>query len=116
MSVFGGLEVWLAYLVAAGVTFFAWYRICARIGSTTLRDLLRVVALAALFTPAGVPGFTEHLAPAWLVFLFEGVLQSMGNPLPAAIVLLVATVVLMAAVAAWRYFRASPEPGRFRAG
>ncbi len=115
MSAFGGFEVWLIYLIAAAMTWFAWYRICARIGWTTLRDLLRVVALAGLFAPAAVPGYTDYLAPAWLVLLFEGVLRTEGNPLPAAIVLLVVIVVLMAIVAAWRYFRATPESDRARA-
>ncbi len=115
MSVFDGFGGWLLYLIAAAVTWFAWYQICARIVWTTLRDLLRVLALAALFAPAAVPGYTDHLAPAWLVLLFEGVLATGGNPLPAAIVLLVVIVVLMAIVAAWRYFRVSPESDRVRA-
>ena len=115
MSDFGGFEAWIAYLVAAGLTGFAWHRICTRIRSTTLRDFLRVLSLAALFTPAAVPGYPDQLAPAWLILLFEAVLQSAGDPLPAAIVLLVVTVVLMALVAAWRFFRAAPESERARA-
>lgn len=112
MTVFGGFEVWLIYLIAAAVAWFAWYRICARIAWTTMRDLLRVVALAGLFAPAAVPGYTDHLAPAWMVLFFEGLLQTEGNPLPAAIVLLIAIVVLMAIVAAWRYFRAPADSDR----
>jgi hypothetical protein len=115
MSGFGGLEAWFVYGGAALATFVAWYALCARIGSVTVRDVLRVVVFATLVTPAPVPGYDGHLAPAWLVALFEAFLQREGDPLPAATLLLIAIVGLLALVAAWRYFRSGPPQLSHRA-
>ena len=111
MSDLTDVQSWGLYLLAAVLTFLAWHRVTARIPWMTLRDLLRVVALAALFTPAPLPGYAGHFAPAWLVVLFDGVLQHSGDPLPAATVLLIVLVVLLALIAAWRYFRAGGNQG-----
>lgn len=110
MSGFGGMQAWIAYGVASLVAFVAWWFLCARLSSMTLRDVLRVIAFAGLATPAPVPGYDGHFAPAWLIALFEAALQREGDPLPAATLLLVATVGLLALVAGWRYLRSGPQP------
>ncbi len=110
MSGFDGIEAWLVYGLASLVAFVAWCALCSRIGSVTVRDVLRVLAFAAMVTPAPVPGYPGQLAPAWLVVLFETFLQREGDPLPAATLLVISIVALLAVVAGWRYFRSGAAP------
>lgn len=72
-------------------------------GAPLVKPLLSWWLLLVLVVPAEVPRQQDHLAPAFLVFLFETFFQGEGRGGAAGRILLAATLVaLMAALITWR--------------
>jgi hypothetical protein len=63
-----------------------------------VKDLLRWLPPALLLVPAPVPEFPGHYAPAFIVLVFEGLLQADGQSFPALVILLVTALVIAALV------------------
>ena len=85
---------WLVYGVGALTLMVIVWRLTSSLAARGARDLARAMAFVALAVPAQVPAYAGRYAPAWLVALFEALLQEHGNPLPALAVLLSGAVAL----------------------
>ena len=70
-----------------------------------LKSWLRWVAAVVLLWPAPVPRFDTHYAPAFVVVLFEALLQRNGEPLPAAALLASGIVGVTLVVGGYHYWR-----------
>jgi hypothetical protein len=69
-----------------------------------LRNLLCCLPGVLMLTPAPVPGYAGHFAPAFIVFAFEALFQRDGQSLGAATILLTAGVLAaLTVVLATRY-------------
>ena len=77
-------------IIAAGLlgTGFLFY-LTRGIGSPSLKWILRVLPMLLMAVPAPVPNYDGHLAPAFVVLIFEGLFQSEGQPATAGVILLV---------------------------
>jgi hypothetical protein len=101
--------------MGAGAIAAAYMLVINRIPSVFLRVLVCAVLLAFLVTPAPVPEYPSNFAPAFIVAVFEGVLQSGGSPWAAVRLLLVGLMLAIAAVTlttlGLRRFRPPPQAG-----
>ncbi len=70
-----------------------------------LRMLLVALAAVWLLLPWPIQVVDGHLAPAFIVALFEGLFNPAGNPWPAARALLVATLLVLGAAAGIWFWR-----------
>jgi len=104
-------SVWLIVIAAGCVATIGVYRLTRSIGSGYLRALVCGLVLALLVTPAPVPGHPQNYAPAFIVAVFEGVLQTGGSP-GVAVRLLIAVMVAMTVLSfgALALRRAKPSP------
>ena len=74
------LNAWLIAAVAAVACLAFFFLLTRRIGSLLVRILLRCLAAVWLLLPAPVPEYFGQYAPAFVVLVFEGLLQSDGDP------------------------------------
>lgn len=108
-------SVWLMVIGIGCVAMLGVYMLIRRLPWLYLRALVCALLLALLLTPAPVPGHPANYAPAFIVAVFEGLLQSGGSPGVAVRMLLVGfalaiAVVTLAALALRRFARrAEPE-------
>ncbi len=99
---FANAEYATAWAVAFGgglLAFAFWCLMTRGVRRGSLRWLLRLLPGAWMLVPAPVPGYEGQYAPAFIVALFEAVLQENGAPQTAFAVLAVASVVVLAGVA-----------------
>ena len=102
---------WTVAVTAALLAFVGIWALTRPLGSRFLRIWLRALSLALMITPAPVPNFEGHYAPAYIVALFEAVFQLQGEP-AQSLKLLLATCLLATVVAAlwaWLGRRATPS-------
>ncbi len=71
---------WGVALASAAAAAAILWALTKPLGRGFLRAWLLFTSLALMLTPAPVPGFDGHLAPAFIVLLFEALLQHQGNP------------------------------------
>jgi hypothetical protein len=70
------LQGWIAYSVGGlFLLFFLWY-LLRNLRFAAVRHILMLIAVAFLFTPVTAYRDDSHLAPAFFVSLYEGVLLS----------------------------------------
>lgn len=86
---------WLIVAAAAVLGTVGLVFLTRAMGPSVVRLMIRVLPAILLIVPAPIPGYSGHLAPAFVVLIFEGVFQRDGNPMGA-----VAVLVATAAVAA----------------
>ena len=107
-------SVWLLIIAAGCVAIVPVYMLIRRIPSAYLRALLCGLVLALLLTPAPVPGYPLNYAPAFIVAVFEGLLQSGGQPGVALQLLLVGATLVIAVVTlsaiGLRRWKRAPQP------
>ncbi len=73
------LQGWIAYSVGAlFLLFFLWY-LLRNLRFAAVRHILMLIAAVFLFTPVTAYRDDAHLAPAFFVSLYEGVLLSGAN-------------------------------------
>jgi hypothetical protein len=87
---------WWIIIGAACLGVVPFYMLVRPIGSVFLRVLVCGVVVALLVTPAPVPTSPLNYAPAFVIALFEGVLQSDGEPRMAVQMLLLGVMVVVA--------------------
>lgn len=107
MSEEGYMMAWAVYLGAAVVTLAVLWWLSGR-WSLAARVAVRAVAIAVLFTPWPVAMETDTLGPAWVVALFDTLVQSEGTPLRAGAPLITAValaLVISAGLYVWRRAR-----------
>lgn len=98
----------LAWLIAVGAglgALFCVYVLTRPMRNGFLKPWLRCVAMVVLLVPAPVPGFDAYYAPAFVVALFEAVLQRDGQPGLALGLLLAGVVAVTVLVAGYFYWR-----------
>jgi len=97
-------------LGAGALTLVGCIALTAPMQTGFLKTWLRLVAAVLLFLPAPVPNFSGYYAPAFLVLVFEAVLQRNGQVAVAGSILfggIVAATVLAGGHAYWRHRRHS---------
>jgi len=73
------LQGWIAYSVGAlFLLFFLWY-LLRNLRFAAVRHILMLISVVFLFTPVTTYQDDAHLAPAFFVSLYEGVLLSGAN-------------------------------------
>ena len=100
---------WLIIVAMAVIGTIAVFFLTRPMGAGLLRNLLRVLPGILLVIPAPVPGYDGHLAPAFVVLVFEGLFQREGNPLGALAAL--ATGLAAALLVGWIVTRMSKSSG-----
>ena len=86
---------WAVYLVSGIVFSGIWFRLTRFLKHSGWRDLLRGIALIAIFTPWFTSTTHEHLAPAVIVILMDVLLGSTPNALSGAIALLMSLAAML---------------------
>ncbi len=102
---------WTVALAAALLAFIGVWALTRGLGSRFLRIWLRALGLALMLTPAPVPNFDGHYAPAYIVAFFEAAFQLQGKP-AQSLKLLLATCLLatvLAALWSWVGRRTGPS-------
>ena len=94
---------WTAALVAALLAFVGIWALTRPMGSRFLHIWLRAMSLALMLTPAPVPNFEGHYAPAYIVALFESVFQLQGEPAQSLKLLLASCLLATVAAALWSW-------------
>ena len=89
MSQDGYMMAWLAYSGAALVIVAVIWWLTAT-WRLWLKAPLRALLIALLFTPWLVSTDTESLAPAWVIMLFDSLIQADAEPMRAGAPLLAA--------------------------
>lgn len=77
---------WLVVAVCALLGGLALHRLF-RSAHPLLRWLVIVVAVVFFLTPANIPNYPGYLAPAFVIFIFEALFQTEGEPLSSLRVL-----------------------------
>ena len=95
------LNVWLVAIVAGIACLGFFFLLTRRVGNPLLRSLLRCLAMVWLLLPAPVPDYPGQFAPAFVVWMFEGVLQSNGDSDLAVRILLGGSVAVVVLVVTW---------------
>lgn len=78
---------WIAAATAVAVGLFALHRLTRTLRWRRSKIVVAVLLAVWLLVPAPVPGFDDHLAPAFLVFFFELLFQQTGHPRTAGVIL-----------------------------
>ncbi len=98
------MNAWIIAAVAGIACLGFFFLLTRRIGSLYLRILLRCLGAAWILLPASVPNYPGHFAPAFVVWIFEGVLQSEGDPLLSLQILLWSSIAVIFLVTLWYLF------------
>lgn len=101
------LVAWLVWGVATLLLLAGFIWLTRWIRPAFLKDLLRFLVAGVVLVPAR--GFEDSWAPAWVVFIFEAFLQRDGDPVAAAMMLVVGLALALVAlivVTAMRVFGA----------
>lgn len=86
---------WILYYVALGLMFWGLMRLM-RNWSSGLRQFLIALLVVILCVPATSANLPGHLAPAFVVLIFETAFQQQGDPGPAVLALVGSAVVMVA--------------------
>lgn len=70
---------WVAYSAGALCLLFCLWLLVRKIGIAAIRHIILLLATVALFTPVTAYRDDPHLAPAFFVSLYEGLLASGDN-------------------------------------
>lgn len=98
------LVAWTIYVVAGIGCSVVWWKITSHIKSAVWRDILRGLAIVAIFTPWYAGDTPEFYAPAIVVLLMDVLLSGTESGMKGGVVLLLATF-LMLLVLTIRQFR-----------
>lgn len=103
---------WVVMAVSLMLGLFAFLRATRgpRLGRT--RTWISVLLAMLLLLPAPVPGYSGHYAPAFLVFVFEWLFQTPGEPRTAGVILAGGAALLCALgllVGVWRRRRRTTD-------
>ena len=72
--------VWMVIVAAAGGGAFAMHRLLRASPRKLMRYLLIGSLLGLFLLPAPIPGYAGHIAPAFVVAIFEAFMQTDGKP------------------------------------
>ena len=106
----GELIAWSLAVPAALVVFAGLCVLTGRRRPGFLRTWVRLASLPLMLTPAPVPDFPGHFAPAYMVALFEMLFQIDGRPGQSLKLLLAACLAAAALALLWSWLRPKPTP------
>lgn len=92
------LVAWIVVLLAGLGGLVGVYVLTRSISSLFVRTLVRCLILVWMLIPAPVPNFDGQYAPAFVVLMFEWLLQTDGDPAVAIRILIAATVAVIGLV------------------
>jgi hypothetical protein len=110
----GYVIAWVVITVAAVGGALAMHFWLRRHVSPLLHALALGIALGFFLLPAPVPGYDGHVAPAFVVAIFELLFQAEGQPAEALGILAIGCAVIVALVLAWHYLRRGARAGASR--
>ncbi|MEY1662179.1 hypothetical protein [Isoalcanivorax beigongshangi] len=90
----GYMVAWLAYLGAAFVVLVVMTLVAQRWHRWVKYPFIAIL-VGILFTPWPVAADSDNLGPAWIITLFEALIQKEANPLRAGAPLLAAVVLCL---------------------
>ena len=109
------LNVWIVAMVAAVACLGFFFLLTRRVYPQILRILLRCLGAVWLLLPAPVPMYPGYYAPAFVVLVFEGLLQAEGSPGLSLRILGFGSVAVVVLVTVWYFvfgrkrLQAAPE-------
>ncbi len=89
---------WIVVLAAGLGSLIGVYVLTRSIPSLFPRTLLRSLVIVWMLIPAPVPHYDGQYAPAFVVVMFEWLLQTNGDPTVAVRILIAATVAVIGLV------------------
>ncbi len=89
---------WIVVLAAGLGGLIGVYVLTRSIPSLFPRTLLRSLVTVWMFIPAPVPHYDGQYAPAFVVVMFEWLLQTNGDPTVAVRILIAATIAVIGLV------------------
>lgn len=92
------MVAWLVWGTATLLVLAGGFWLTRWIRPLFVRDLLWFLVAGTLLVPAGAGSFDGYHAPAWIVFLFEALLQTEGDPVDALMMLVVGWVLALLAL------------------
>lgn len=97
------INIWGIAALAGFACLAFFFLLTRRVGSLFLRTLLRCLGAVWILMPAPVPNYPGNFAPAFVVWVFEGVLKSDGEPMLSLQILLWSSFAVIGLVLFW-YF------------
>jgi hypothetical protein len=97
------INIWGIAALAGIACLGFFFLLTRRVGSLFLRILLRCLGAVWILMPAPVPNYSGNFAPAFVVWIFEGVLKSDGEPWLSLQILLWSSLAVIGLVLFW-YF------------
>lgn len=95
------INIWGIAALAGIACLGFFFLLTRRVGSLFVRSLLRCLGAVWILLPAPVPNYPGNYAPAFVVWVFEGVLQSDGEPLLSIQILLWTSLAVVCLVVFW---------------
>lgn len=95
------INIWGIAALAGIACLGFFFLLTRRVGSLFVRTLLRCLGAVWILLPAPVPNYPGNYAPAFVVWVFEGVLQSDGEPLLSIQILLWSSLAVLCLVVFW---------------
>lgn len=95
------INIWGIAALAGIACLGFFFLLTRRVGSLFLRTLLRCLGAVWILLPAPVPNYPGNYAPAFVVWVFEGILQSDGEPLLSIQILLWSSLAVLCLVVLW---------------
>lgn len=89
------LIAWSIYYLAAIGCCVVWWKITSKIGSRSLREVLRGLAVVLAFTPWYAGETVEFWAPAVVVLMMDILLEGTAAGLKGGVVLLITTFLML---------------------
>ncbi len=95
------INIWGIAALAGVACLGFFFLLTRRVSSLFVRTLLRCLGAVWILLPAPVPNYPGNYAPAFVVWVFEGVLQSDGEPLLSIQILLWSSLAVVGLVVFW---------------
>lgn len=95
------INIWGIAALAGIACLGFFFLLTRRVSSLFVRTLLRCLGAVWILLPAPVPNYPGNYAPAFVVWVFEGVLQSDGEPLLSIQILLWSSLAVLCLVVFW---------------
>lgn len=96
------LIAWTVIVVTGVIGAVGLFYLTRELNPPGLQLLIRILIPVWLLLPAPVPNFPGNYAPAFLIAIFEGLLQVDGQPAQSLRLLLFASTAVMLGVLGWR--------------
>jgi hypothetical protein len=107
----GGLLPWLVVAAAGLGALLGIYLLTRPLKNAFFKRLLRCISMVWLLLPAPIPGAAGHFAPAYVVLIFEGLLQRDGQPEQSLWILAAGTLIVVVLLVGLALYGRRDAPG-----